>query len=301
MKIVLNQVINIAASKQNTILGDLVNFSINLLALAALLTLSTYTGDRLMFVVILFGAVPVLVLAALSVWAFRGPYAQFKPSLKEVSWTKAKDIMNLGSKFFVIQIAGIIIFSTDNLIISHFIGPETVTGYHISFRYFGLLITIFAMLSVPIWPAYTEAYQQGDLQWIKKINKRFIKVWLFSLPVILIMFMVSPQVYSLWVGEEVIISWKLSAIMALYTATLTWGTIFVTFINSTGKLRMQTICSIIAGLINIPLSIFIIQHTSLGSAGVMLATIICLSYGPVVSVIQYKKLINGTAKGVWSQ
>jgi hypothetical protein len=49
-----------------------------------------------------------------------------------------KEIMGLGIRFFVIQIAGILLFSTGNIIISQLLGPEKVVPYNLSYQYFGI-------------------------------------------------------------------------------------------------------------------------------------------------------------------
>ena len=301
IKVVLNQIINITSAKAFTSLADVVNLLINVSCLILILSLSNLATDRLFVVVVGFGAIPVLVLLGVSIWAFSGPYKHFFPSRKAMKMSLGKDIMSLGSRFFLIQISGIILFSTDNFIISHFIEPAAVAPYHIAFRYFGVVITFFSILCTPIWPAYTNAYELGDLRWIKRTTEKLIKVWILVQVLLVAMFIASPWVYETWVGNEVHIPWQLSLVMLVYVSALTWGTIFVTFINSVGKLKLQTICSLLAGVVNIPLSIFFIRYTDLGSAGVMLATIICLFYGPVLSVIQYRRILTRRAKGIWSR
>lgn len=299
IKLVLNQVLNVAAATQSTFLADIVNFVINSIYLILVLLIPFMPIQGLLAVTVIFGLVPIATLIGISLWAFRGAYSDFKPDLRMADWNVAKDILGLGGRFFVIQIAGIIMFNTDNLIISHFIEPAAVSSYHIAFRYFGIVITFFSILCTPIWPAFTEAYVKKEFDWIRLTTKRLVKIWMLMVLLVLVMLYFSPMVYEMWVGEEIKMPWELSIIMAAYVITLTWGTIYVTFINSIGALRIQLISSVIAGLVNVPLSIWIIENTTLGAAGVMLATIICLSYGPILSMVQYKKIMNRTAKGIW--
>ena len=47
--------------------------------------------------------------------------------------------MNIGLDFFIIQIASIILFSTDNFIITQLFGPEQVTPYNIALKYFTII------------------------------------------------------------------------------------------------------------------------------------------------------------------
>jgi hypothetical protein len=44
---------------------------------------------------------------------------------------------HVGGMFFVIQIAMVLIFQTDNLIIAHFAGAAAVTPYSVAYRLFG--------------------------------------------------------------------------------------------------------------------------------------------------------------------
>ena len=47
----------------------------------------------------------------------------FVPSVKFVSREETKSTTNLGVLFFISQISALVLFTTDNWIISHFIGP----------------------------------------------------------------------------------------------------------------------------------------------------------------------------------
>ena len=53
----------------------------------------------------------------------------FVPSIKFISKEETKSTTNLGVLFFISQISALVLFTTDNLIISHFIGPADVTSY----------------------------------------------------------------------------------------------------------------------------------------------------------------------------
>jgi hypothetical protein len=52
-------------------------------------------------------------------------------------------------------------------------------------------------------------------------------------------------------------------------------------------------------LINIPLSILLAIFFNLGVKGVVLGSVICMAPGIVLSRVQYFKLINQKAHGLW--
>ena len=298
-KLFFGQIVNIAAANQFTALNDLINFTVNVSVLIAVLYI--FSSGGLLTISVLYGAVPVLVLVVTSLYFFRGKLRFLRPSIKSVDFSKAKELIGSGSQFFIIQIAGVVIFSTDNLIISHLLNPSEVTNYQVAFKYFGLGTLFFSIICTPLWPAYTDAFHSNDMAWIRKTTKKMIRLWSFFILGVLVMLLLSGRAYDLWIGNTVQIPFLLSALMATYVIAMTWASIFVTFINSVGKLALQVRFSIAAGLANIPLSFFFVKNLDMGPAGVILATIICLSYGPFISIIQYRKLVSNTATGIWTK
>lgn len=59
-----------------------------------------------------------------------------------------------GTRFFIIGIAAIIVWSTDNLVISHFLGPEDVTRYAVTFKLFVTGFSLFTMVHGVLRPLY---------------------------------------------------------------------------------------------------------------------------------------------------
>jgi hypothetical protein len=58
---------------------------------------------------------------------------------------------------------------------------------------------------------------------------------------------------------------------------------------------------VITGLINIPVSVLLATKTNLGTSGVIFGTCICVLFGSLWAPIQYKKLINQKASGIWNE
>src|SRR5690606_12269370 len=82
---------------------------------------------------------PILALVGANVFFFSGKYKTYKPSFAKVKFSHAKSLFNLGSIFFIIQIASIVQFESANIIISRNFGPVHVTDYNIVYKYFGVL------------------------------------------------------------------------------------------------------------------------------------------------------------------
>ena len=113
------------------------------------------------------------------------------------------------------------------------------------------------------------------------------------------MLIFSNYFYHLWIGERVFVPFLISFIIAVLVLLRTFGAIFTHVINGLGFLKVQMIDTIAGMVLNIPLSIFLAKYLKLGAGGVILSTVVIVFIGVILRVIQYYKIINGTAKGLW--
>jgi len=128
-----------------------------------------------------------------------------------------------------------------------------------------------------------------------------IKITFGLIGLLFVMLIVSPIVYKIWIGNTVIISSTLSVFMALYFAVTIFYGPYTYFINGTGKITIQLYSLLATAIVNIPLSIFLAKNINLGVTGVILATIICLIPHVILSPLQYLKIINHRAYGIWNK
>jgi Na+-driven multidrug efflux pump len=89
--------------------------------------------------------------------------------------------------------------------------------------------------------------------------------------------------------------------MGIFVILITWGTIFVNFINGTGKIRLQLIVAVVSAALNIPLTLLLVRTFHFGIAGVIMATCILQMASSIWVPLQYQKLITNTAKGIWAK
>lgn len=297
---ILKLIYSIFLAYQRPAYQGLYNLLSNILALIIVFTLTKTTEGSLYYLSLALGVSPMVILLLVSVYMFYGGYRSIAPSFSYVRREQFGELWGIGGKFFIVQVSSIIIFSTDNVIITQLLGPSEVPAYAIAYKYFGLITAVFAIVSSPFWSAYTEAYAKKDIQWILATNKKLIKVWMALFAFSIVMLLGSTYFYHFWVpGIEV--PFLLSVIMCVYVNVLAWGNIFVVFINGVGKIKLQLVVGIISMLVNVPLSYFFAKTLGLDSAGVILASIISVAYGPILAPIQFKKILNGTATGIWNK
>jgi O-antigen/teichoic acid export membrane protein len=282
-----------ATSFINT-LGNLVSFF-----LVLVLTHITLNGNLILLGTII-SVIPVILFIVVSLVAFNTKYIKLKPSIKEVDFKISKGIMNLGAKFFFMQITFIIVFTTSNFFIAQFYGPKEVTVYNIAFKYFQIPIMVFSIFMSPVWSAVTDAYIKSDFAWLKKTLKYAnILSAVFGVGVIF-MVLISNWVYKIWVGDKVIIPMGLSMALGIYTIIDLFITPYSYFINGIGKLKLAVILTSIEIVLYF-LLIYILGNLFNSSIGIVLAIIIIELLLLIVFPLQTNKLLNQRAKGIWDK
>jgi O-antigen/teichoic acid export membrane protein len=211
-----------------------------------------------------------------------------------------KDISSLGYKFFVIQIAGVILFTTTNVLIAQFFGPGEVTPYNIAFKYFSVVAMIYGIIIAPFWSSITDAYARKELQWIKAVIIKLNSISSLFIVLCILMLFVADRIFLLWVGPSIKVPMNVSVMMAIYFIINLLAGASNAFINGTGKIKIQFLASIFAIIVTIPLAFLFCKYLNYGPSGIIAATLCTTLPCTILYRIQYKKIINGTAKGIWN-
>ena len=234
---------------------------------------------------------PLLVVLIFNITLFHGKYSYLRPSLRKVDFNKLPDLLKLGIKFFIIQIAAIIQFQLINILIIRNFGAEEVTSYNIAYKYFNVLYMIWGILLTPIWVAVADASAKGDYVWIKNMQKKYLRVWLILIVVGFFMLAISNWVYVLWVGEKVSISFVLSLWVLIYNAVLMYGSIYVQILNGLGILNQQTIASCISPLVFLGVALLMIER-GFGAHAILIASVLSNFNGFLLAPIQCRKFFS---------
>lgn len=272
----------------------------NFIVLILIYILTLTTEGSLIYLGWVLSALPFLVLFIATIYFFKNDYKHIAPSIKFVKFKYAKDLLSLGVKFFAIQIAGLIIYQSSAIIIAQYFGPAEVTVYNTAYKYFSILTMGFTIIVTPFWSAYTEAWVKQEIQWIKNIVSKLLKIWILaSLGGIVMLFFANEFYAIITPGLEV--PFNLSLALLIYFVTYTFGGIFNMFINGVGKIKLQLILSGVSAVVFIGVSILLIEVFNLGIVSLVIASIIANIEGFLIAPIQYNKIINKRAHGIWNK
>lgn len=185
-------------------------------------------------------------------------------------------ILKIGLQFFILQICCVILYSTDNVIINKLFDSIEVTKYSVIRTVYFTGENLFSIFLISLWSAVTFAAEKGEFSWVKIEIRKLKWLWLvFSLGVIVVSVLFN-WIVKIWLGDSAMhYESSLIAMFAIYTIITQFGAIYVNVTNGLGRIKIQTICSVIGAIVNIPLSILLAVNCNLGLQGIILATLLC--------------------------
>jgi O-antigen/teichoic acid export membrane protein len=246
------------------------------------------SSNTFLIVASVLSVVPLVLNIGLNVYFFNGPYKNLSPSLKQFERKYLRNLVRLGAMFFIIQISAVIIYSTDNLIITWLYGPEQVVTYSLVYRYFAIVQIVFGIIMTPLWTMYVDAYQKKDMQWLTDSINNLLKLFYFFIGCIVIMVIVSPIFFKIWIGSSFNPPLNICIVVSSYIVLLTWGSIWVLPLNAAGKIKVQMVVSVLQALLNLPI-ILLINVLLPNLISVVIGNIVCVIFGSGYMYFYYRK------------
>ena len=216
----------------------------------------------------------------------------FIPKFNMAKVKRIREVFTIGFYFFILQFSGLILFSSDNVIIGKYLGMEDVTVYTIIDKVFLTGNTLFSILLVALWSAVTKANAQNDFKWIKQIIKKLkliVLVYAFGVVLVGLNF---DYIVSIWIGQDLVYTWDIRVVFILYSIFVAFGAIYVNVVNGLGELKLQMYLTLIAAIVNIPLSILLGVYLEMGLTGIKLATFLALLPLWFILPFQVKKIMG---------
>lgn len=204
-------------------------------------------------------------------------------SRDHVEFSYSKGILHFGVQIFIMQISALVLNSTDNLIIMKFFTPSDVTPYSFCHKYFSIINAFFVAATGPLWTAYTTAYVNKNVSYIKKTLNRALKFYALTVAGIIFALIIFKPFMRIYLKRDLNYQTGLPFLMAIYFAILIFSHNFSAFVHGISKVKYTTIACLISAFVNIPVSIILAVSFNLGINGVLLGSIICL----IITTVTY--------------
>lgn len=284
---------------QKTAISNMLDMLGLLLSLIVILILKFTTEGSLTLLAYAMCISPFAVYSLSVVWLYGIKRRDLCPGIRFFDASFVRDVLGLGLKFFFISSSLIVLFHTMNIIIANVSGPEAVTEYNVIYKYISIPLLVSSIITAPYWSAYTDAYALNDFNWMKASFIRLRKISYILIASILGLLLIYPIVFKIWLGDLVTIHLSMMIVVAVYVAIMIYNQINANIINGIGKLKIHLLLCIISTFGYIPLALLL--GRCFGTMGVVAVAGLFTFLPAVILRIQLKKLINGTAKGIWCQ
>ena len=292
-----NVIVSVLAAYQRVAYSQTFTVIGNVLAYFAILILTCTVPPSLPLLVVVLAGMPIATTIAASVWLYLTRYREVAPSLSTVDFTYFKGLFNLGIKFFIINIQAVVVYQSTYMLIAHVSSPQSVTAYNIAYRYLSMAMILYNMVIAPIWPAYTDAYAKGDVEWMRSMRQKMLKVLCLCSLLCICFAAVAQPFYHIWVGNKADVPQEMTWMVALYVIVYGFMTLSGTFLVGIGKVLLESIVVVIGACVYLPGALFAARY--LHEYGILLALIILNIIYAVIFDVQTRKIISGQAKGIW--
>jgi O-antigen/teichoic acid export membrane protein len=210
-------------------------------------------------------------------WVWLAGYAKpwLRPSVHAVDPSVMHDLFGVGWKFFVISVFWGVNLQTDNLIISHFLGPSSVTPYSISYRLLSYAVIFQSFAVAALWPAYAEAKTRNDTAWIRRTFKaNLLFSFVSSIPLTTLFVVFGQKIIQLWAGDAAVPQFSLLVWMAIWNLMSAMVSVASCLLYALGRLNGMTIYGTITAAVNVVLSIAFVHRWGVNGVvfGSVLAT-----------------------------
>ncbi|MFC2138804.1 lipopolysaccharide biosynthesis protein [Bacteroidota bacterium] len=289
---------SILESIQRYALKDILSVVAQLVGLLGIFILVKTTEGSLFNLCLVYGGKSAVVMLFAAIILFARSLKHLRPNIMFINFRKAFPLINLGLRFFLNQILYLIVTQSSLILVAQFFGPEDVTVFNLAVRYMTISSMAYVMILTPFLSAFTEAYTKNEHNWIRSTIKRINMIWGISTFLTVILAFVYKLFFNFWVGDAIQVPVVLIITLAISGIINSWGSTYSLFLNGIGKIHIQFILLGIQAIIFIPLS-YLFYKLKFGLSSIVVAQILMYCFNAYFMTIQYKKIINQTATGIW--
>jgi O-antigen/teichoic acid export membrane protein len=198
-------------------------------------------------------------------------WRQFNPTL-------VRKLFVFGGMVVAAQMADYLYAPANNLVILCLLGSETVATYAPGVLIDGAALLLVGALANVLLPRTALAHATGDLHMIRKYYIRgTIATFLLLLVAAPILWLLSPFIFELWLGNRMTDTCAILPLMLIHTVIGGSSAVGRAVLLAIGKVRPFTASVLIAGVANVILGFSFVYFFHLGLRGIVLGTIIAVA------------------------
>jgi O-antigen/teichoic acid export membrane protein len=298
LNFILGLVSSILQAMQKYAVNEILGVIAQLFGLLAIYILVKTTTGSLFLLCLVYGSKTAIVMLIAAVVLFLGSLKNLRPSFNFVNLNKALPLLNLGIRFFVNQIFYLIVTQTSVILVVQFFGPADVTIFNLAVRYMTITSMIYMMVLTPFLSAFTEAYTKQEFSWIQNTIRKINWIWFATSLLTILMIFGYKIFFKLWVRNVVSVPLPLIITLGIFSILSMWNGTFGLFLNGIGKIHLQFYLLASQAILFIPFS-YLFYKLGFGLISIVIVQIIFSLFSIYFMTLQYHKIINQKATGVW--
>lgn len=181
-----------------------------------------------------------------------------RPSIRLFDKSLAANVFYLGGQFFLIQLILLIINTTNEFLVTNIFGPKFVVEYQIYYKLFYLIVTLFSLITNPIWSNVTVAFNDKNFHRIKKIREKLFRISTIAILGVIVIIILFDPMTKIWLGSSSI-TYNLiyGIIFGVYSVLMIFVLSETSIANGISRLRAQLFGLGIGALVKIPITYFL--------------------------------------------
>lgn len=207
------------------------------------------------------------------------------------------DMLSMGGWLIVIQLGSILFLQIDLLVINKLLGNVEAGRYGLILQWSNMIRTLAITLSGALGPLILTLYAKKDFEQMIKLTKMSNKVLsLFVGCIVSVLCIIAPALLTVWMGPSYT-SMKWLFMLVLIPLPINLGVLPLFSLNRAyNKLRTPGIYTLLMGIANLGLAVFLVSETSLKLYGVAVASGIVLTFKNFIFMPLYVSSNMGISK-----
>ncbi len=250
---------------------------VNLINFATLLTVIWLKGNLMTYALINGVGNLILNIAKLMIfyhWIYKKiPKEDLVEQNDNDEETSAKSIFITGLRFFLIGLAAMVVWNTDNIVISNLLSIKQITPYSITLKPFFILFNIIFTINLSLLPILGKEIGNKNWEWINRTYQKFIVImavlgggmWLGGI-------LFSRDFITLWTNKDSYAGLLTVCAFGGYAYLLSMINLNSNIVNTFNYLENVAFVGWMEALVKIASSIILLHY--FGIAGVALGTFV---------------------------
>lgn len=244
LRFMLTFVGSIFYSLQKSALNNLLNLIVHVVQLIYVLVFRFQNlEDALIYLSISYVFITNLPVVFAGLYVFVKPLKNCRPSISSVNKKRVKQIVSIGSVFFLCQILYMLIVNTNEFLVTKLYGASYTAEYSFYYKVTSLVAMLVALGMTPIWSVVTKALAEKNFVWL---NKLYVVIKRIGLLIVILQFLLVPFmqfIMDIWLGKGIVtIKTDTALAFAVFGSVFVISTMLSTIVCGMARMKVQVIC-----------------------------------------------------------